>query len=79
MGKDIKLTPAQLTLLGEQQGQFVYTYKPGLRLKELGLIDCRESYGVVSWSISEAGKDFLVWVSAKSDCSDFERKTSENN
>lgn len=56
----IKLTPAQLRLLGECQGQFVDTYKPGLRLRDLGLIDCQESGFVIKWTINEAGKSYLA-------------------
>lgn len=56
----IKLTPAQLKLLQEGSGTFINTYKPGLKLIELKLVDSQAiSYGQIKWSINEAGRAYL--------------------
>lgn len=61
MGK-IKLSTAQLALLKERSGSFVETYKPGMKLKELGLIDCDSARFNIHWKINLAGEAYLVSV-----------------
>ena len=57
----LKLTPAQLELLKERQGSFTDSYKPGMRLIELGLIDVRKpKIGNLTWKINEAGEAYLA-------------------
>lgn len=63
MDKKIKLTPAQLALLQEKKGGFIDTYKPGLKLIELGLIDVIGK-GYYRWTINAAGEELLAMVAA---------------
>ncbi|WP_425953013.1 hypothetical protein [Ralstonia pseudosolanacearum] len=56
----IKLSPAQLTLLKERSGSFIDSYKPGQRLKALGLIDCEGGSYNVQWRINAAGEAYLA-------------------
>lgn len=57
-----KLSPAQLTLLKERQGQFIKSYKPGRKLMERGLIDATEKKGggYFNWVINAAGEAILA-------------------
>ncbi len=57
----IKLTPAQLSLLQEKRGGFVDSYKPGLRLIELGLIDVTGK-GYFRWTINASGEEALALI-----------------
>jgi len=63
MNKRIKLTSAQLALLKEKNGAFIDSYKPGLRLIELGFIDVIGN-GYYHWTINAAGEEFLTTVVA---------------
>ncbi|RUE86359.1 hypothetical protein IPC1135_29770 [Pseudomonas aeruginosa] len=57
----VKLTPAQIALLAERKGTFIDTYKPGMKLIELALVDASKSkFGVYSWAINSAGETFLA-------------------
>jgi hypothetical protein len=57
----VKLTPAQITLLVERKGTFKESYKPGMKLIELALVDASKSrFGVYSWVINAAGEAFLA-------------------
>ena len=62
----IKLSPAQSALLGERAGRFIPTYKPGLRLIDLGLIDAAQKMpnGVFKWVINAAGENVLAALNA---------------
>jgi len=63
MDKKIKLTPAQLALLKEKSGGFIDSYKPGLKLIELKLIDVTGN-GYYHWTINTAGEELLAMVVA---------------
>lgn len=68
-----KLTPPQLALLKKSKGTFAENYKPGIKLKDLGLIDCKpgiklremaqkdctDCQVVIDWTISAQGKKYL--------------------
>ncbi|MFT6641381.1 MAG: hypothetical protein ACJAUZ_002385 [Flavobacteriaceae bacterium] len=56
----IKLSPAQLELLKEQNGSCVERYKPYLKLLELGLINSHKTTYNVKWEINANGKQFLA-------------------
>ncbi|WP_432263316.1 hypothetical protein [Cupriavidus sp. TMH.W2] len=55
----IKLSPAQLILLKEKSGSFVESYKPGQKLKALGLIDCNGDGFHIQWKINASGEAHL--------------------
>jgi len=57
----VKLTPAQITLLTERKGTFNESYRPGMKLIELALVDASKSkFGVYTWAINGAGEAFLA-------------------
>ncbi|MYM92536.1 hypothetical protein [Duganella vulcania] len=56
-----KLTPAQMALLKERTGSCIDTYKPYLKLKELGLVDSTpRGYSNVEWRITANGEQMLA-------------------
>lgn len=54
------LSPAQITLLKERRGSCIDSYKPYLKLKELGLIESTpRGFNNVEWTITAAGEKML--------------------
>lgn len=67
MPNKLKLTPAQMAFLSQKSGHCVDTYKPYLKVKELGLVHATVgSYGRVRWMLSPAGVQFLASLPATS-------------
>jgi hypothetical protein len=60
MSLGIKLSTAQHELLNERRGRFAPNYKTGIKLKELGFIECQEKGFYLSWTITQKGLDYLM-------------------